>query len=163
MLLGSSIAVLAVDQSAKGFVTSTFALGETWVPIPILADYFAITRSTNTGAAFGLLPEAGTLFLVIAVIVIGVILLSYQRMTSLSWLEQLAFSLLLGGTTSNALDRIRLGHVVDMVHFQWQPYFSNVSNLADHAIVMAVALLFIAHWRRERIKKSAVSRDHSSA
>ena len=45
-----------------------------------------------------------------------------------------------GGSTSNLIDRIRLGHVTDFLDFRYWPAF----NLADSFIVVGVAILLFA-------------------
>ena len=51
-----------------------------------------------------------------------------------------ALGLLIGGSLSNLVDRIRLGHVTDFIDFGWWPAF----NLADSFIVIGVAILLVA-------------------
>lgn len=146
VLLGSAAAVFTLDQTTKAWVTSHMGYGETIVPIPALQDYLTITRSSNTGAAFSLLPQAGDLFLIVALVMIVAILLFYRRMPAGHWLERVALGLLLGGVAGNATDRLHLGYVVDFVHLQLRPFISNVSNFADHAIVIGIGILFISQW-----------------
>ena len=45
-----------------------------------------------------------------------------------------ALGLLIGGSVSNLVDRVRLGHVTDFLDFGWWPAF----NLADTFIVVGV-------------------------
>jgi signal peptidase II len=149
-LLGPAAVVFAIDQFSKAWVTAHLDIGQTITPIPSLADFFAITRSANRGAAFSLLPQAGDLFLIIALAMIVGILVFYRRMDSSRWSERLALGLLLGGVMGNALDRIRLGTVVDFVLLQIKPVISNVSNLADHAIVLGISILFVVQWLSSR-------------
>ncbi len=151
-LLGTAILVFLIDQTAKAWVMTHLALGETVAPVPAIANYFAITRSENTGAAFSILPQAGDLFLLIGICMIVGILVFYHRLTGERWIERIALGLLLGGVAGNAMDRIRLGHVVDFVHLQLRPYISNVSNLADHAIVLGICILFVREWWTSRKK-----------
>ena len=51
-----------------------------------------------------------------------------------------ALGLLIGGSTSNLIDRIRLGHVTDFLDLRYWPAF----NLADSFIVVGVGILFVA-------------------
>jgi signal peptidase II len=152
VLLGSAAVVFTIDQTTKAWVTANLAFGESITPIPALAGFFAITRSANRGAAFSLLPQAGDLFLIIALAMIVGVLLFYRRMPHGHWLERIALGVVLGGVSGNAIDRIRLGYVVDFVHLQLQPIISNVSNPADHAIVFGMILLFLTQWFGERSK-----------
>ena len=48
-----------------------------------------------------------------------------------------ALGLLIGGSVSNLIDRIRLGHVTDFIDFRYWPAF----NLADSFIVLGVVIL----------------------
>jgi signal peptidase II len=51
-----------------------------------------------------------------------------------------ALGLVIGGSVSNLLDRVRLGHVTDFLDFRYWPAF----NLADTFIVVGVAALLMA-------------------
>lgn len=142
--------VLAVDQLSKRQVVQTLAVGQSVQPIPALSTLFQLTRSQNTGAAFGFLPQAGDIFLVIAAVVVIAMLYFYPRIPPGARWTQLATGLVCGGALGNALDRLQYGHVVDFIHYQIPGVISNVSNLADHAIVFGVLLLLIDGWRQER-------------
>jgi lipoprotein signal peptidase len=43
--------------------------------------------------------------------------------------------------------------VVDWVHIQLRPYISNVSNFADHFIVLGVIILLVMGFVRERAER----------
>ncbi len=128
---------------------------ETVRPIPALAPFFQITHSQNTGAAFGFLPQAGDLFLLIAVVVVLAMLYYYPRITGSAWINRIAVGLVVAGALGNAIDRLTFGHVVDFIHYQIPGLISNVSNVADHAIVLGVILLFVVSWRADRAKSEA--------
>jgi signal peptidase II len=53
--------------------------------------------------------------------------------------QPVALGLLIGGSASNLIDRIRLGHVTDFLDLTYWPAF----NLADSFIVVGVAILFV--------------------
>lgn len=155
-------AVLAVDQITKRIVVDTLRLGESRQPVPALADFFQITRSENSGAAFGVLSNAGDLFLVIAVIVSVVLIGYYRRLPDGVPLTRIGIGLVIGGALGNALDRIEYGAVVDFIHYQIPGVISNVSNLADHAIVFGVIILFVDSWRVDRAKNQTEDRGFST-
>ncbi len=142
--------VLAVDQITKRLVVDNMILGETRRIIPFLSPLFQIVRSHNTGASFGLLPWAGDIFTVIALIVVCVLVYMYPRIPDEKRLAWLATGLIVGGALGNVLDRLSYGYVVDFINYQIPGVISNVSNLADHAIVLGVILFFISSWRDER-------------
>ena len=142
--------VLALDQAAKYAVSTNLSVGQSWNPIPEIADLIRITYSQNSGAAFGMLPQASDLFLILAIITVGAFIISYPKLPSHATLSRISIGLISGGALSNALDRLRLNYVVDYVHVQLSPTFSNISNFADHAITVGVILLLIDQWRAER-------------
>ena len=62
-----------------------------------------------------------------------------------------ALGLLLGGSVSNLIDRVRLGHVTDFLDFRYWPAF----NLADAFIVAGVAVLIGALLLADREPRRA--------
>ncbi|MBZ0287196.1 MAG: signal peptidase II [Anaerolineae bacterium] len=148
-------AVITVDQLSKRWIVSNLQIGERLQPIPALSSFFQLLRSRNTGAAFGFLSQAGDLFLVISLIVVVVMIYYYPRIADNGRLSRIATGLICGGALGNAIDRLTYGHVVDFIHYQIPNLISNVSNLADHAIVLGVILLFIESWRSERARATA--------
>jgi signal peptidase II len=54
-----------------------------------------------------------------------------------------ALALLLGGALGNVIDRIRLGSVVDFIHFHWNQAYFPAFNVADSAITVGAAFLLL--------------------
>lgn len=163
LTLGAIIAaVLVVDQVSKQTVLTTMAVGESRQPIPALYPYFQITFSENTGSAFGFLPQASDAFLIIAVVVVAAMIVFYQRLPDSARLSRYAFGLVCGGALGNALDRVQHGAVIDFIHYRLPGVVSNVSNLADHAIVVGVIMIFIDSWRADLAKKHQPPLEHES-
>jgi signal peptidase II len=52
-------------------------------------------------------------------------------------------SLVLGGALGNVVDRIRLGYVVDFIHFHWDRAYFPAFNVADSAITVGAAFLLL--------------------
>jgi signal peptidase II len=63
----------------------------------------------------------------------------------------------IGGSSSNLVDRVRLGYVTDFIDFRWWPAF----NLADSFIVIGVLVLLAAlvYAEREPPRRSQRFRD----
>ena len=57
-----------------------------------------------------------------------------------------ALGLVIGGSMSNLVDRVRLGYVTDFIDVRWWPAF----NLADSFIVIGVLVLLGALMLAER-------------
>lgn len=142
--------ILAADQVTKRWVVDNILVGQTLRPVPFLSPFFQITHSQNVGAAFGFLPQAGDLFLIIGIVVVIGLILFYHRIPEEARWTRFAVGLVCAGALGNALDRLEYGHVVDFIHYQIPGVISNVSNLADHAIVFGVILIFLESWRSER-------------
>jgi len=144
-MLGVAIVVVALDQLTKTWVSTSLAEGGWWSPVPGLWRVFRITHITNSGAAFGMFPDQGNFFIIIAVVVALAIVLYYRYLPTGSWLVRLSLGLQLGGAIGNLLDRIRFGHVVDFVDIGFWPIF----NVADLAIVTGVGILAYCLWHED--------------
>jgi signal peptidase II len=141
-LLLSFLIVLA-DQVSKSWITSHYGEFEFTTVLPILD----ITRMHNVGAAFSFLAGASGwqrwLFIGLALVVsIGIIVWLY-RMPRSHRLLAAGLSLVLGGAIGNVIDRIRLGAVVDFIHFHWDRAYFPAFNIADSAITVGAACLLL--------------------
>ncbi len=130
--------VFALDQLSKYWVSTALAVGQSWMPIRELEPFIRVTHVQNSGAAFGMFPAAGNLFLVVAVVVVlGIVRYYRSRLHSAPLWVRLSLGLMLGGALGNMLDRIRFGYVVDFIDLGWWPVF----NVADSSIVVGVSML----------------------
>ena len=142
------------DQASKGWVLANLEQYESLTPIPLLAPLFQLTRSSNTGAAFGILPMAGDVFLVVALVIIAAMLWYVHKLPAVARYLPIAIGLVIGGAVGNIIDRLQYGQVIDFIHYRIPNLISNVSNLADHAIVLGVLLVFAeSMWREQRGKR----------
>lgn len=141
-MLVVALVVVVLDQLTKTWVSTSLAEGGWWSPLPGLWRVFRITHITNSGAAFGMFPDQGEFFIIIAVVVALAIVLYYRYLPTGNWLVRLSLGLQLGGAIGNLLDRIRFGHVVDFVDIGFWPIF----NVADLAIVTGVGILAYCLW-----------------
>jgi signal peptidase II len=141
-LLLSALVVLA-DQLSKSYITSHYGEFEFTTVLPILD----ITRMHNVGAAFSFLATASGwqrwLFISLAAIVsIGIVVWLY-RMPRSQGLLACGLALVLGGAIGNVIDRIRLGAVIDFIHFHWDRAYFPAFNIADSAITVGAACLIL--------------------
>jgi signal peptidase II len=132
-MLGLSAGIVAVDQWTKQLAVSHL-LDSGVRSIPVLGPYIKFTYVENRGAAFGLLQEQTSFFIVVGLTVIAVILYSLRQMSRPSMILTLSLGLQLGGAIGNLIDRIRFGYVVDFMDLTFWPVF----NVADSAIVCGV-------------------------
>jgi len=137
LLLAIALVTFAADQITKTWVLTNLAEQQSWAALARFRGMINVTHIVNTGAALGLFPNQGNLFIVIAIVVV-IAIVSYYRYLPLDQLPvRVSLGLQLGGAMGNLLDRIRLGLVVDFIDFGFWPVF----NLADVAIVTGVIIL----------------------
>jgi signal peptidase II len=133
--LGAVVAAAVVaDQATKHIVATQLALDDS---VHVLGP-FSIHHVQNSGIAFGLFAGATSLVTALTALAIGWMLVFFARSGSRHPILPVALGLLIGGSASNLVDRIRLGHVTDFLDFRYWPAF----NLADTFICVGVAILF---------------------
>lgn len=130
--------ITVADQTVKKVVTTVMDLGES---VDFMGTVVRFTRTSNTGAAFGMMRGRSILFIIISAVASVAIAASFRQISRLRTCEQVAFGLIMGGALGNLIDRVRLGAVVDFINIgigdvRW-PYF----NVADSAITIGVAVL----------------------
>lgn len=136
-----ALAVLAIDQITKWWVLQNLPLNTAWAPFQRLERLFVIAHVANPGAAFGLFKDRGLLFIFIAVVVSGAIIVYNRYLPQGQHLLRVSLGLQLGGALGNLVDRVRFGHVIDFIAvglggLRWPTF-----NVADMAIVLGVVLL----------------------
>ena len=154
--------VLALDQIAKALVIANMQNGQTIEVIPALAPYFQFTRVPNTGIAFGMLTGGNFILLVLTSIVVVVLFFVYSKLPTQATVQHVAFAMIIGGAIGNIIDRIRFGHVVDFVHITIPNLISNVSNFADHFVVLGVIIILVDSFLEERREKHKTAETESA-
>lgn len=139
------LAVVVLDQAAKGLIMAKFAMFELQ---PVIPGLFNLTYLTNTGAAFGMLAGAPTVwrqlfFVGVAVAAIGVLAFSYHQFRSQGRIFAHAIGLIAGGAVGNLIDRLRFGAVVDFLDFYIGTRHWPAFNVADAAITVGVGLFIL--------------------
>ena len=129
-------AAVIADQVTKHIVTRTLPLDDSGHVIGPLS----IHHVQNSGIAFGLFSSATVVVTIVTSIAVVWMLVFFARSGSRHPVLPAALGLLIGGSVSNLVDRIRLHHVTDFIDLKWWPAF----NLADSFIVIGVAILLAA-------------------
>ena len=134
---------VAADQAVKYYVVSNLAL---YGSAPLMPGFIELYYIRNTGGGFSILTgHTWILTVVTAALMVGIAYLLVKKVFSHP-LAMWTLTLILGGGLGNLVDRIRLGYVVDMFHFQFINY--PVFNVADILVVcgtigFAIYYLFI--------------------
>ncbi len=129
-----AIAALVADQLTKQIVSDRLPLDD---GVHVVGP-FSIHHVQNSGIAFGLFSSATVVVIVLTALAVGWMLLFFARSGGRHPILPAALGLVIGGSVSNLIDRVRVGHVTDFLDFRYWPAF----NLADSFIVIGVAILF---------------------
>lgn len=140
-LLG--LALLALDQWVKHYITLTLPLGETRPLLPGFVEWKAVH---NYGAAWSSFSGQRWLLVGLTSLILLAVLYVLARRIVRHPLGVLAGCLILSGGLGNVIDRVRLGYVVDMFHLQFWPAYP-VFNVADICVVCGAALAAVYYLR----------------
>jgi signal peptidase II len=132
-LASVAFAAVLADQVTKHIVVGTLSLDDS----VHVAGPLSIHHVQNSGIAFGLFGSATAAITVVTGIAVVWMVVFFARSGGRHPVLPAALGLLIGGSMSNLVDRIRLGHVTDFIDFRYWPAF----NLADSFIVLGVLIL----------------------
>ena len=153
LFTGIAIAVLILSQLIGYWVNKNIALNSS-VEINSLLHF---THIRNFGGVFGLAQGSGWLF---GLISIGLLI----AVTAYLWLgqnvqrhEYICFGFIVGGGSSNILDRLVYGSVIDFIDIQHIPYWNYVFNTADVMVHVGIwPLLFFSFFLHPHAKTDQV-------
>jgi signal peptidase II len=148
-LAAVAIAAIVADQLTKHIVSSKLALDD---QVRIVGP-LSIHHVQNSGIAFGLFSSATYVVIVLTTFAVGWMLFFFARSGSRHPVLPVALGLVIGGSVSNLVDRVRLGHVTDFLDLKFWPAF----NLADSFIVVGVAILLLALIAADRAPRRGSS------
>jgi signal peptidase II len=139
-----SALVVVLDQVSKAYISMNFGEFDFVRILPVLD----ITHMHNVGAAFSFLASASGwqrwVFIALAVVVsITITVWLCLQPRGIHALLAAGLALVLGGALGNVIDRIRLGYVIDFIHFHWDRAYFPAFNVADSAITVGAACLLL--------------------
>ena len=130
-----SVLIIVIDQITK------FCLYG--MSCSLIGDFLWLESTLNTGVAFSMFEGKSIFFFVIAMIASAVMI---YLICSKKWLkiktEKMAIALILGGTISNAIDRLVFGGVRDFIYLKFMNFA--IFNVADMAITIGAVLFCVA-------------------
>ena len=140
-LIGIIVAVIliALDQGSK-YLASVYLAGNH--SIALWPGVFELVYLENRGAAFGILQNQRTLFLILTFAFLSVLAVLCWRMPDKKRFLPMRITeiLLISGAVGNLIDRIRLEYVVDFFYFKLIDF--PVFNVADCYVTVSAFLLF---------------------
>lgn len=140
MYLTIIILGILLDQITK-YLAASQLVGES---IFIIDHFFYLTYLENKGAAFGILQDSRTFFILFTILVlIGLIYYAYKHRGNMHRTEKLALAFLVSGAFGNFIDRLLNGFVVDFLGLILPfDYHFPIFNVAD-LLVTAGCILFL--------------------
>lgn len=140
------ISIVVLDRITKLLVVNTMTEN---MSIPIIKNVFHLTYILNPGAAFGMLQNSRTFFILLTFLIVASAIFFRKKLQQESTLVQYGIGLFLGGALGNVIDRIETGLVIDFFDLRIWPIF----NVADIAICLGVGLIVWSVLREESQKK----------
>ena len=147
-----AVIIIALDQITKYLTVANIPLGEEIAAIPGL---FHFTYIRNTGASFSMLEGNGWLFIGVLLIFTVILAVLLKRKVITKPFEIWCLAAIWGGGVGNAIDRIHLGYVVDMIETTFIEF--PVFNVADifitcGCILMMIHLIFFnkEFWKEDK-------------
>lgn len=131
------ILLIGIDQLSKIWALKSLKeIGS----IPIIQNVFHLTYVENRGAAFGMLQNNQTIFIIVA-LAASVFGLYYLHTKKVNILGKTGVILIISGAIGNLIDRVRLGFVVD--YFDFRFIWEYVFNVADVFVVLGTIMLCV--------------------
>lgn len=124
-----------MDQLSKIWIINNFEVGKS---VYIIDNLFSLTLVHNAGAAFGILQGKSWIFIIAALLVVGVLTFYNIKYSPIAFV-QYACGIVAGGSIGNLIDRLLYGSVIDFFSVGWWPVF----NIADIGIVCGSISLLI--------------------
>ena len=141
---------VALDQYTKLLAVNNLMDGA----IPIIDGVFELRYLENRGAAFGMLQNQQTFFLIVAIVTLLTMSIIYVRMPHDKKFIPLRACLvsIVAGAIGNMIDRIRLEYVIDFLYFKLInfPIFNVADIFATCASILLIFLL-IFYYKDEDI------------
>jgi len=148
-----AVVVLVADQLTKLAVLRYLGYAE---QREVIGGFFRFVHWGNTGAAWSLFHDNNELLAIVSLVALLALFLFRHQFEARTATGQVALGLMFGGISGNLVDRMMDSrrHVVDFIYFYVErrgggeigfPAF----NVADSAICIGVALLFILSWKQD--------------
>lgn len=139
-----AVAIVALDQLTKWLVVTSLGFEESRV---VIKGFFNLVNWRNTGAAWGMFQDYNIVLAAVSVLTILVLYLFRHSLQLHRLSARIALGLIAGGIFGNLIDRMRVGYVIDFLHFYVNNFHWPAFNVADSAICIGVGLYIIATWR----------------
>ncbi|PCH61557.1 MAG: signal peptidase II [SAR86 cluster bacterium] len=150
LFAGIALVVMLLSQAIGYWVNTTIEL-HTTVEVNSLIHF---THIRNYGGVFGMLQGSGWVFGIISIALLIAVTAYLWISDSIKRYEYLCFGFIVGGGSSNILDRYFYGSVIDFIDIQHIPYWNYIFNTADVMVHVGIwpLLFFSLFASQEKIK-----------
>ena len=149
---------IVLDQLTKWLARDKLVLGH---GVSVIDGYWDWRLSYNTGSAFGMFAgQTGSrvfLSIVGVVATIAILFILKRARDEQKWMTA-ALALVAGGAIGNVIDRILDGKVTDFVVWKLGKSEWPAFNIADCALVVGVAIMFLDVGREQKKAKEKDAR-----
>ena len=148
-----AIGVLAISQLSSYLVNLHIPLGTTVE----LSGLIHFTHIRNLGGVFGMFQGQGWIFALFSFALILALVVYLLKSKSVQAYEYICFAFVVGGGSSNVLDRLIYGSVVDFIDIQHIPFWHYIFNVADMMIHIGLWPMLLFSLRDSRRLSTPVS------
>ena len=123
-------------------------------PIPIIDGVFELHYLENRGAAFGILQNQQTFFLIMGILMLVVAAIIMIRLPDEKRLAPLKACVVAtsAGAIGNMIDRVRLNYVIDFLYFELIDFpIFNVADIYVTLAAIALICLIMFYYKEEEI------------
>ncbi|MPZ52827.1 MAG: signal peptidase II [Acidimicrobiia bacterium] len=144
--VGLMALVVGLDQLTKRWASTAFQDE----PLHVIPNVLEFTYGENTGAAWSMFTDGGSVLALVATVVVVLIVVALTR--ERATFEAVALALIGGGAAGNLVDRVTRGPgladgaVIDWIRFTFIDF--PVFNIADTSITFAVVVLLVGVIRQ---------------
>jgi signal peptidase II len=150
VLTSGAVAVLVVgaDQATKAWAQGSLRPDQ---EITVVTGWLWFRLTSNSGASRGLLRGHNLLFLAVSILVVVAVAVIAVRGTP-GAVAAAALGAVAGGATSNLIDRVRLGSVIDFIEVHLWPTDFNLADAAIRLGVVVFLMTLVLGWRRRPLR-----------
>lgn len=141
--------IIFIDQIIKYMVVSSE------LSIRIYKEVFNFIYVQNTGGMYGSFENNNIYFIISSIVILSMLIVWLLTNKKKSKLQSFALQMIIAGGTSNLIDRIFRGAVVDFIQLK----FFGVFNVSDVCIICGVIIICILElkefFKSGNVKKSS--------
>ncbi len=145
---------LVLDQLTKYWARQSLTLGK---DVAVIGKFWLWRLSYNTGSAFGLFSSIGPARVMLSLVgiaaCVAIFMILRKATDRQTWLTS-ALALVAGGALGNVIDRVLFAKVTDFVVWKYSSHEWPAFNVADAALVIGVAIMFLDVGRDQKKNKA---------